>query len=293
MNEQYERQTQPASYTASAAKKRRAEAVNVLGGRVADVMKTNPVLAVIERSSDVVSYIVTGASALFTALAVLLGHQDIVLGYIALIFGFFALSKKNALPLAAALSSLSFFKLVCFIGSVAGFAAADRQAFFSVGFVVSFVFSIFELAVLGYFTFITWTYFTASLPARPKPRVSAPSLKPARQPLNDKEISSERISENASEQASENVPASETAAKAEDGENAAQNENISVSASVTDTERSAVSAPDPVSAPIRANAAPVLKPLVSSPPVKRRVCALCGTENTVEAAFCKQCGNKL
>lgn len=298
----------------AADKKRKTDALNALGDKVSAVMRTNPVLAVIERNADVISYIVTGVSALLTMLSMSLNCFAVVFGYISLIFGFFALSKRSVLPLAVSLSVLSLFKLVCFINSIANFVVLDRYAFFSAGFVISFVFSIFELAAIGYITFIAWTYFIAAMPARPRPQPyygqppaqpvqpppqqyrqpeSADVPAPAAAPVSvetEKDTASVSETDNAlgSAPESDHVPVSEG-----DQVPASADESAEVS-----------SEPSPIN--VQA-AAPVLKPLVSaysadnaerkspSPvpvPAKQKFCTSCGTANVIEAAFCKQCGHK-
>lgn len=273
-------------------------------------MRTNPVLAVIDRNNDIISYIVTGVSALLTMLSMFLNHFDIVLGYTSLIFGFFALSKKSALPLALSLSVLSLFKLVCFINSIAGFAVLDRNAFFSAGFVISFVFSIFELTAIGYITFIVWTYFAAAMPERPKPQpyYGKPPIQPVQPPP-------QQYGQPESVTSSEPVDKSVPAADAE--EINAESEIAPTPASLSETtfkttsklEAPLVTAfedrpntepePSPIIAPINT---PILEPLVSAFAADRaetkaassnqKFCTACGTANIIEATFCKQCGRK-
>lgn len=320
MNDQYNRQPQRQNPHPSAhiphqepyvdpavEKKRKADAINALGDKISAVMRTNPVLAVIDRNNDIISYIVTGVSALLTMLSMFLNHFDIVFGYISLIFGFFALSKKSALPLAVSLSVLSLFKLVCFINSIAGFAVLDRNAFFSAGFVISFVFSIFELTAIGYITFIVWTYFAAAMPERPKPQPYYG--KPPIQPVPAQQYGQPELVTS-----SEPVDKSAPAADAEEINAESEIDHTPVSVSETTLEitpepetapvtasadRPAVSEPSFISAPVNT---PILEPLVSayaadhaepSPaPAKQKFCTACGTANIMEAAFCKQCGRK-
>lgn len=300
---------EPYAYTA-AEKKRKADAINALGDKISAVMRTNPVLAVIDRNNDIISYIVTGVSALFTMLSMFLNHFDIVFGYISLIFGFFALSKKSALPLAASLSVLSLFKLVCFINSIANFAVLDRNAFFSAGFVISFVFSIFELTAIGYITFIVWTYFAAAMPERPKPQpyYEKPPIQPVQPPPQQY---GQPESAPASEPAAESVPA------ADSEEIHAESEIAPTPVSLSEPTSEAT--PEPETAPMTASAdrpapvpeqshisvpvnTPILEPLVSAfaadhaepkaPSAKQKFCTACGTANIIEATFCKQCGRK-
>lgn len=317
MNDQRSRQPQrqnppPSTYIPpqggyvdpAAEKKRKANAINALGDKISAVMRTNPVLAVIDRNNDVISYIVTGVSALLTMLSMFLNHFDIVFGYTSLIFGFFALSKKSALPLAVSLSVLWLFKLVCFINSIAGFAVLDRNAFFSAGFVISFVFSIFELTAIGYITFIVWTYFAAAMPERPQPQPNygKPPIQPVQPPTQQYGQP-------------ESVPASEPAAAADEISAEPEIDPTPVSLSETTSEAApkpetapmtdsadrpaAVPEPSPISAPVNT---PILEPLVSAyaadhtgtkaDSAKQKFCTACGAANIIEAAFCKQCGRK-
>lgn len=294
----------------AAEKKRKADAINALGDKISAVMRTNPVLAVIERNADIISYIITGVSALLTILSMSLNYFDIVFGYISLIFGFFALSKKSALPLAVSLSVLSLFKLVCFIGSIANFAVPDRNAFFPVGFVISFVFSIFELTAIGYITFIVWTYFAAAIPERPRPRpyYGQPPIQPVQPPPQQNE---KPKSAPAAESAAPSVPADD--AEEIQAEEEINSTPLSVSETTFEAAREPETAPaadsedrpaavpgqPSISAPVNT---PILKPLVSafaedraepsSASVKQKFCTACGTANIIEAAFCKQCGRK-
>lgn len=314
MNDQRSRQPQqqnphPSAYILpqgayvdpAAEKKRKADAINALGDKISAVMRTNPVLAVIDRNNDIISYIVTGVSALLTMLSMFLNHFDIVFGYISLIFGFFALSKKSALPLAVSLSVLSLFKSVCFISSIASFAVLDRNAFFSAGFVISFVFSIFELTAIGYITFIVWTYFAAAMPERPKIQSMQPPPQQNGQPESPPTAESAAASVPADDAGEIHAEAEINSALVSVSEMSleAASELETAPMTASGDKPAAVSEPSPISAPVNT---PILEPLVSafaadraapkSASAKQKFCTACGTANIMEAAFCKQCGRK-
>lgn len=146
------------------AKKQKKDAFDALSDKMAAFMNTNPVFKFIGKYSDIISYIVTGVSALLTIVSMSLGRFEIIFALTAVIFGAFAVSKKTLLPLTAAMSSLSLFSLICFINRIITMAALGR--FLSGGYVFSFIFSIFELGIIGYLAFVCWTYFLALLPPK-------------------------------------------------------------------------------------------------------------------------------
>lgn len=151
-----------------AAKKKKTDAINTLGDKIAEFMKTNIVLEMFEKRSDIVSYIVTGICFFFTVLAMLLGSSSFVFGFVALIFGFFSLSKKTTVPLSIALSTLSLFSFVRFIRSIAGIVRYEKYFLFPAEFTLTFFFSLFEMALIGFLTYLSWNYFAAALPPKPQ-----------------------------------------------------------------------------------------------------------------------------
>lgn len=162
----------------AAAKKKKTDAINNLGDKVAEALNANPILAFIEKNSAIYSYIATGASAVLTILAMVLANFTLVFSFIAVIFGFFALSKKKVLPLAAALSVLTLFSLISCIGSfvmvvqlgdliqLASYISSDGAlAGYVGGGIVAAVFGFIETAAVGFLAYCAWDFYLASSPA--------------------------------------------------------------------------------------------------------------------------------
>lgn len=178
MNNQYQQQPQPQQqpqqqYYApppkpyvdpAVAKKQKTDALNELGDKVTAFMNTNPILAPLARISDFIAYAALGVMAFFSILCMCLGHSSVIFALISVITGFLALSKKNVLPLALSLSVNTVLYFVNFIMTIVHFAQYGRYV--GAGTVISFIFLIVEMAVLGFLAYIAWTYFVAGLPAK-------------------------------------------------------------------------------------------------------------------------------
>lgn len=315
MNNQYnpqpaQNQTPPPPYASpqgpyrdtEAEKKRKTAAVNELGDKISAVMRTNPILSVIDKNSEIISYIATGVCVLFSLLPMIFGSFGIAFGYVAVICGFFALSKKKMLPIAAALSSVSLFMLINFIHSIVSFAM-NIYRYHSAGEVISFIFSLLELAVVGFVTFLAWTYFAASLPASPRPQpYYGQPVQPAPQQPNQPPV--QPYQQPAPAPTPVPAPVSAPApvpTPTPVSVPAPAPTPTPASAPVQQPESAYSPAPEarPVTAenPAGAVDSPVLDPIVSvhapsADASQRKFCTACGTENAVEASFCKKCGNR-
>ncbi len=238
-------------------KKQKTDAVNNLGDKIAQALKADPILTFIEKNSEIFSYIVTGICVLFSIILMSAGNFRIPFGVVSVVFGFFALSKKKLLPLAVAMSAVSLFSLICFIHSIAYMIQTVKYGFFGSvfgGALLGIFFSLLELAAVGFLTFIVWTYFQATLPPKPAP-VQQPYYGQPQQP-------------------------------AQYGQNM-QQPPIQPAQSVKP-------AAEPILDPIAASSAPatVVTAVQEKPKVTHKFCSACGTENSIDASFCKQCGNK-
>ena len=151
------------------AKKQKKDALDTLGNSISSFLGTNPILGSLAKFSDYIAYGLIGVMVIFSILTLCLGGNSIVFPILALVFGFMALSKKNALPLALSLSVITVFYFISLIMTIVYFAQYGRYGF-AAGMVIGFIFQIAETAATGFFAFIAWTYFLAALP----PKVYAP-----------------------------------------------------------------------------------------------------------------------
>lgn len=151
------------------AKKQKKDALDALGNSISAFLGTNPILGSLAKFSDYIAYGLIGVMVIFSILTLCLGGNSIVFPILALVFGFMALSKKNALPLALSLSVITVFYFISLIMTIVYFAQYGRYSF-AAGMVIGFIFQIAETAATGFFAFIAWTYFLAALP----PKVYAP-----------------------------------------------------------------------------------------------------------------------
>lgn len=244
----------PKPYIAPAiAKKRKADAIDSLGDKVAEALNANPFLTFIEKNSVMFSYIATGVSALFTLLAMALANFTLVFALIAVIFGFFALSKKKVLPLALALSVLTLFSLIACIGSIvmvaqmgdlvriASYVSSDNPlAGYVGGGILVIIFGFIETLAVGFLTYCAWDYHMA--------------LTSARAPMQQQYYNNQPMQQNVQQQAP--VP------------------------------------PQPVQQAAPAPVPHTVQPAVPAPQPAVKYCSSCGTQNNGDALFCKSCGKK-
>lgn len=246
------------------AKKRKADAIDSLGDKVAEALNANPFLTFIEKNSVMFSYIATGVSALFTLVAMTLANFTLVFALIAVIFGFFALSKKKVLPLALALSVLTLFSLIAAIGSIvmvaqmgdlvriASYVSSDNPlAGYVVGGILVIIFGFIETLAVGFLTYCAWDYHMA--------------LNSVRAPMQQQYYNNQPMQQNA--------PVQQAPVNSQPVQQAAP-------------------APAPQTAP-----APVPQPVQQTAPVQQpapavKYCSSCGTQNNGDALFCKSCGKK-
>ena len=275
MNNQYQQQPQPQQqpqqqYYApppkpyvdpAVAKKQKTDALNELGDKVTAFMNTNPILAPLSRISDFIAYAALGVMAFFSILCMCLGHRTVIFALISLITGFLALSKKNVLPLALSLSVNTVLYFVDFIMTIVYFAQYGRFGV-SGGTVISFIFLIVEMAVLGFLAYIAWTYFVAGLPAKTyapqQPTYPQQPVQPA-QPVQPVQPA----------QPAQPVQPVQPAQPAQ-----------------------------PVQPVQPAQPVQPVQPVQQAQPVQPaqsagKVCPKCGQQNVEGAAFCKSCGEKL
>lgn len=264
----------------SAAKKQKTDAINNLGDKIASALKADPILAFLEKNSEAFSYIATGACAFLSVVLMTAGSFRIPFGVISVIFGFFAISKKKLLPLTVAMSTVSLFSLICFIHSIAYIVQTVKYSFFGAavgGAVLGMFFSLLELAAVGFLTYIVWTYFLATQP---------PKAAPIQQPYYGQQP----------QQYGQPVqPVQQTPVQQTPVQPVQPSQPIQSAQPVLDPIVSAQ--PAPASAPAAPEPAPssavaVADPIPSEKPSGHKFCIACGTENSAEAAFCRQCGNK-
>lgn len=272
----------------AAAKKQKTDAINALGDKVSAVMKTNPYLAAIEKNSDIFSYIATGVCVLLSIFLMAVGVFNVPFGIIAVIFGFFALSKKSVLPLTVALSAFSLLELVCFIRCIVVLIQRINSiynlAVYGAGSaVLSLIFTLLELGAVSVLTYFAWTYYLASKPARPvqQPYYGQP-IPPAQQYPQPPAPSNPQ----AAPVKAEPILQPFTSAPATESAPAPTPEPVPASVPApAPTPAAPASAPAPVPTP-----APMPAPVPT--PASKKFCTACGTENSVDSAFCRSCGNK-
>lgn len=243
----------------ASVKKQKTDAVNNLGDKIAQALKADPILNFIEKNSEIFSYVVTGICVLLSIILMSAGNFRIPFGVVSVIFGFFALSKKKLLPLAVAMSAVSLFSFICFIHSIAYMIQTVKYGFFGSvfgGALLGMFFSLLELAAVGFLTFIVWNYFLAMLPP-----------KPAQQPYYGQPQQPAQYGQNMQQPPIQPVQSVKPAAEP-----------------ILDP---IASSPASVSAPVS-----VATAVQEKPKVTHKFCSACGTENSIDASFCKQCGNK-
>ncbi len=274
-------------------KKQKTDAVNALGDKVSAALKADPILAFFEKNAEVFSYIATGVCALLSIALMSAGRFWIPFGIVSVIFGFFALSKKKLLPLAAAMSTVSLFSLVCFIHSIVSIVQTVKYNFFGAalgGAVLGMFFSLLELAAVGFLTYIVWTYFMAVQPPKPA-SAQQPYYGQSQQPTQyGQPMQQTPVQPPQSPKAPQSPQSPQHAQPAQPVTASSEpvlDPIVSAAASPAPTP---VSAPSPVNAPA---AVAVADPVPSEKPnVTHKFCSACGAENGIEAAFCKQCGTK-
>lgn len=293
MNNQYQQPNQPMPqyippqkpYVDPAkAKKEKTDAINELGDKIAAALKTNPILAAIEKNSEIYSYIATAACFLLTIVLMTMGSFQIPLGIIAVIFGFFAISKKKVLPLTVAMTVFSLFSLVCFINSITRIVDVARYGFYVTALgaaILGMIFSLLELGAVSFLTYIAWTYHLATVPAKPAVQQGYYGQPPQQGQGAQQQGQGAPFAQQAQ-------PISQPAAQ-----QTAQNPAQPIPTP------SAVKSAEPVLKPIAPTAptAPAQDFSVAAAnsentPVSHKFCTSCGTENNAEAVFCKNCGKK-
>lgn len=292
MNQQYPQPNQPMPQYAppqkpyidpAKAKKEKTDAINGLGEKISLILKTHPVLAAIEKNAEIFSYIATAACSLLTIVLMTMGNFSIPFGIIAVIFGFFAISRKKMLPLTVAMTAYSLFSLVCFINSIVHIVEVARYSFyFQVmgGAVLNMIFSLLELGAIGFLTYLTWIYHLAAVPEKPmqQPYYGQPNqapqythnqttqyTQPAPPPVPvPAKTANNPILEPIAPPPQPNQPNQPTQAQTVQPAEPAQNFN-SFAAQIEAPSNTAIS---------------------------HKFCTSCGTENNAEAVFCKNCGKK-
>lgn len=238
------------NFDSEETKKRKRDAVNALGDKVADVLKADPILAFLEKNAELFSYIATGVCALFSILLLPVGGFWIV----PIILSLFALSKKKLLPLTVSMSALTFFDLVGLLRSIGSIFSRQSNAFVrlvSIGTLFDFFISLVEFAAIGFLTYIVWTYFLALQPTK-----SAPPQQP-QQPVQPVQPAQPTQTTQPAQPAQPVLTPINSDNSA--GSDAASGQNTPSSANMAGTDKK---------------------------------CSVCGAENTPEALFCKQCGNR-
>lgn len=179
MNYQYNQQPpqqmpQPPMYVnPEEVKKRKREEFGRFADKMADFCRSNSVIAGISKVSDILAFLVAGVCLLMNILLFSIGRLPIYepLAIAAIVFGVLALSKKNALPLAAALSVVAVAKVLSLIFTIINLAEIGSAMSFiysgvAVMYVFQLIFIVIEIAIIALPTILAWQYFAASLPPK-------------------------------------------------------------------------------------------------------------------------------
>lgn len=194
MNNQYNQQPQyqqqyapqpQMSMDPMMARQRKRDAFYAFSEKLAAFMQTHPVLKGISSISDILSYFITVISLVITIVVMCLGGAYQIFTVATILFGFFSMSKKSILPFAVSLSITSAFSIVTFILIIVNMAEVSKWgASVPASTVIFFIFHIVELAVIGCFTALAWTYFAAMLtPKMYQPMQQPVMQQPVQQPV--------------------------------------------------------------------------------------------------------------
>lgn len=149
------------------AKKKKKDALDALGDKIAAFLDSDPILGAVGKFSDIIAYGAIGVMVVFSILSLCLSGGSIIFPIIALIFSILALSKKSSLPLAVDLSVTAVFYFVQFIMTIVSFARYGKWgATAPAGMVIGFIFHIVEMAAIAFLAYVAWTYFVACLPPK-------------------------------------------------------------------------------------------------------------------------------
>ncbi len=139
-----------------------------LAEKMTAFFSVNPILRLFASCSHIISYIVTGIGFVFSIIVMICMHTfPVELGYLALVFGLLAVSKKTLLPLSISLSYVAIFNIVALIAAIVSIASIPAgysiDAGYMVGFVFEMVFRIVESIVLVILSIVSWLSFAATL----------------------------------------------------------------------------------------------------------------------------------
>ena len=155
-------------------KKKKKESFEKFADKMSEFCRSNPILAAISGVSDILSYIITGICVVMSIILMFMGSIYTVLSFAAILLGVLAVSKKTALPLAAALSGVALAKLWNLIFTIVFMASASQLAWYSgeagrlaTAYLLQIVFILLELAAIALPTVMAWQYFAATLPPKP------------------------------------------------------------------------------------------------------------------------------
>lgn len=273
------------------ANRQKREAVAAFGDKLSDLMNTNPILKIVAKYADFISYGVTAVCVLFTIITLISNNINmVVLNYnigifnlggeiggsfifplLTIIFGGLSLCKKKTLPITVAMSAVSAMMFTRFIISIVTFATLGsltsqiglRAESVSVpaGLVLNFLFLLLEMAVVGLLTYVCWTYFLAELP--PKPVMQQPYRQPYQQPYMTQPSAPQQTA-------------------------APQQQNTAAAQPAPQT-----SVPQQAVPQQQNTAAPQTVPQVSVPQQAANICPNCQNINGEDSCFCQRCGTKL